>query len=151
MRGGQSVDTIMGFTPLDGLMMGTRRGAIDPGILLYLQRERGMSTDEPRANFSTTSPAYWDLGYFRRHAFASVEQRSTSQAEAIELFTFEVAKAVCGMAFTLGGIDCLVFTGGIGEHAAKVRAMICTRLRWLGSNSIPKQTTKVSTLSASIS
>jgi acetate kinase len=59
-------------------------------------------------------------------------------AEAIELFTFEVAKTVCGMAFTLGGIECLVFTGGIGEHAAKVRAMICTRLHWLGLELDPK-------------
>ncbi len=53
-------------------------------------------------------------------------------AEAVELFGFEVAKAICGMALTLEGIDCLVFTGGIGEHAAKVRAGICKRLRWLG-------------------
>ena len=59
-------------------------------------------------------------------------------AEAIDLFAFEAAKAVCAMALTLEGLDCLVFTGGIGEHAAKVRALICNRLRWLGLEVDPK-------------
>jgi acetate kinase len=58
--------------------------------------------------------------------------------EAIDLFTFEVAKAACAMALTLEGLDCLVFTGGIGEHAAKVRALVCNRLRWLGLELDPK-------------
>jgi acetate kinase len=137
MRGGQSVDTTMGFTPLDGLMMGTRCGAIDPGILLYLQRERGMSTDELEQLLYHKSGLLGISGISgdMRSLLSSSDPRA---AEAIELFTFEVAKAVCGMAFTLGGIDCLVFTGGIGEHAAKVRAMICTRLHWLGLELDPK-------------
>jgi acetate kinase len=137
MRGGQSVDTTMGFTPLDGLMMSTRCGAIDPGILLYLQRERDVSTDNLEQLLYHKSGLLGISGISgdMRLLLLSSDPRA---AEAIELFTFEVAKAVCGMAFTLGGIDCLVFTGGIGEHAAKVRAMICTRLHWLGLELDPK-------------
>jgi acetate kinase len=127
----------MGFTPLDGLMMGTRCGAIDPGILLYLQRERDMSTDDLEQLLYHKSGLLGISGISgdMRALLLSSDPRA---AEAIELFTFEVAKAVCGMACTLGGIECLVFAGGIGEHAAKVRAMICTRLDWLGLELDPK-------------
>jgi acetate kinase len=128
---GRSVDTTMGFTPLDGVMMGTRCGTIDPGILLYLQRERGLSVQEleqilyHRSGLLGVSGISSDM----RTLLSSSDPRA---AEAIDLFTFEVAKAVCAMALTLQGLDCLVFTGGIGEHAAKVRALSCARLRWLG-------------------
>ena len=137
MRGGQSVDTTMGFTPLDGLMMGTRCGAIDPGILLYLQRERGISTDDLEQLLYHKSGLLGISGISgdMRSLLSSSDPHAV---EAIELFTFQVAKAICSMACTLGGIECLVFTGGIGEHAAKVRAMICTRLHWLGLELDPK-------------
>lgn len=118
MRGGQSVDTTMGFTPLDGLMMGTRCGAIDPGILLYLQLERDISTDDLQQLLYDKSGLLGISGISgdMRALLLSSDPRA---AEAIELFPFEVAKAVCGMACTLGGIECLVFAGGIGEHAAQ--------------------------------
>jgi acetate kinase len=131
MRNGRSLDTTMGFTPLDGLMMGTRCGTIDPGILLYLQSERGMSAEDleqllyHKSGLSGVSGISSDM----RTLLSSSDPRA---AEAVELFTFEIAKAICAMALTLEGLDCLVFTGGIGEHAAKVRAMVCNRLRWLG-------------------
>jgi acetate kinase len=137
MRHGRSVDTTMGFTPLDGVMMGTRCGTIDPGILLYLQRERGMSAEDieqllyHKSGLLGVSGVSGDM----RRLLSSGDPRA---AEAIDLFTFEVAKAVCGMALTLEGLDGLVFTGGIGEHAAKVRTLVCNRLRWLGLELDPK-------------
>jgi acetate kinase len=126
-----SVDTTMGFTPLDGAMMGTRCGTIDPGILIYPQRERGLSVQVleqmlyHRSGLLGVSGISSDM----RRLLSSSDPRA---AEAIDLFAFEVAKAVCAMALTLQGLECLVFTGGIGEHAAKVRALVCDRLRWLG-------------------
>jgi acetate kinase len=131
MRDGRSVDTTMGFTPLDGVMMGTRCGTIDPGILLYLQRERGLSVQELEQILYHKSGLLGVSGISSdmRMLLSSSDPRA---AEAIDLFTFEVAKAVCAMALTLQGLDSLVFTGGIGEHAAKVRALSCSRLRWLG-------------------
>jgi acetate kinase len=131
MRGGRSLDTTMGFTPLDGLMMGTRCGTIDPGILLYLLRERGVSPNE------LEQMLYHECGLLgvsgissdMRKLMASSDPRA---AEAIDLFTFEAAKAICAMAQTLEGLDCLVFTGGIGANAARIRVRICQRLRWLG-------------------
>jgi acetate kinase len=131
MRHGRSVDTTMGFTPLDGVMMGTRCGTIDPGILLYLQRERGMSAENLEQLLYHQSGLLGVSGISSdmRTLLTGSDPRA---AEAIDLFTFEAAKAVCAMALTLEGLDCLVFTGGIGEHAAKVRAMVCVRLNWLG-------------------
>lgn len=137
MCNGRSVDTTMGFTPLDGVMMSTRCGTIDPGILLYLQRERGLSVQE------LEQILYHKFGLLgvsgnssdMRMLLSSSDPRA---GQAVDLFTFEVAKAVCAMALTLEGLDCLVFTGGIGEHAAKVRAMVCNRLRWLGVELDPK-------------
>jgi acetate kinase len=137
MRDGRSVDTTMGFTPLDGVMMGSRCGTIDPGILLYLQRERGMSAEEleqllyHKSGLLGVSGTSSDM----RTLLSSSDPRA---AEAIDLFAFEAAKAVCAMALTLEGLDCLVFTGGIGEHAAKVRTQICNRLRWLDLELDPK-------------
>lgn len=131
MRGGKSLDTSMGFTALDGLMMATRPGAIDPGIILYLQQVRGMS-----------AKAVEDLLYHRsgllgvsgqsgdvRDLLASEHPHA---AEALDLFTFRIAREIAAMANTLQGLDVLVFTGGIGEHAWQVRAAVCERLQWLG-------------------
>jgi acetate kinase len=131
MRHGRSHDTTMGFTPLDGVMMGTRCGTIDPGILLYLQRERGMSAEdlERLLYYKSGLLGVSGISSDMRTLLSSSDPRA---AEAVDLFTFEVAKAICAMALTLEGLDCLVFTGGIGEHAAKVRAMVCNKLRWLG-------------------
>jgi acetate kinase len=131
IRDGLSVDTTMGFTPLDGVMMGTRCGTIDPGILLYLQRERGLSVQE------LEQMLYHESGLLGVSGISSdmrklLSSSNSRAAEAVDLFAFEVAKAVCAMALSLQGLDCLVFTGGIGEHAAKVRTLSCDRLRWLG-------------------
>ena len=130
MRNGRSVDTTMGFTPLDGLMMGTRGGAIDPGVLLYLQKQ-GMSLNDLEHMLYQESGLLGVSGLSAdmRVLLASDDSRA---AEAIELFTFRVAREVAAMANTLGGLECLVFTGGIGEHSAATRQQICERLQWLG-------------------
>jgi acetate kinase len=130
MRNGRSVDTTMGLTPLDGLMMGTRSGAIDPGVLLYLQQQ-GMSLNDVQHMLYQESGLLGISGLSAdmRILLASNDPRAV---EAIELFTFRVAREVAAMANTLGGLDCLVFTGGIGEHSSEIRCQVCKWLRWLG-------------------
>ena len=130
MRNGRSLDTTMGLTPLDGLMMGTRGGAIDPGVLLYLQQQ-GMSLNDLQHMLYQDSGLLGVSGLSAdiRVLLASGDPRA---AEAIELFTFRVAREVAAMANTMGGLDCLVFTGGIGENSAEIRQQICERLQWLG-------------------
>jgi len=131
LRNRCSVATTMGFTALDGLMMGTRSGTVDPGVLFYLMRERGMS-----------APEVEDLLY-RRSGLLGVSGVSSDMREllasplpgarlAIELFVYRAARELGSLAAALEGLDVLVFTAGIGEHAATVRAMICARLKWLG-------------------
>jgi acetate kinase len=131
MRDGRSVDTTMGLTPLDGLMMGTRCGAIDAGVLLYLQQEQGLSASEIEHMLYQESGL---LGVSGVSADMRVLLSSDhpSATEAIDLFTFRVAREVAAMATTLGGLECLVFTGGIGEHSQEIRQQICDRLQWLG-------------------
>jgi acetate kinase len=131
MRNGRSVDTTMGLTPLDGLMMGTRCGVIDPGVLLYLQQQRGMSADEIR------DMLYKDSGLLGVSGISAdmrvlLASEEPAAADAIDLFTFRVAREVAAMANTLGGLECLVFAGGIGEHSREIRQQVCDRLRWLG-------------------
>jgi acetate kinase len=130
IRNGISLDTTMGLTPLDGLMMGTRSGDIDPGVLLYLQQQ-GMSLNELEQLLYEESGLLGVSGLSSdmRVLLASDDPRA---ADAIELFTFRAAREVAAMASTLGGLECLVFTGGIGEHSAEARKRICERLQWLG-------------------
>ncbi|MEX6505087.1 acetate/propionate family kinase [Jiella sp. M17.18] len=131
MRNGRSVDTTMGFSALEGLVMGTRPGAIDPGVLLYLQRVHGMDAAAledmlyHRSGLLGVSEISGDV---RRLA----ESDDPRAAEALELFAFRAAREVAAMAHSLEGLDGLVFTGGIGEHSPQIRAAICARLAWLG-------------------
>jgi acetate kinase len=131
MRDGRSVDTTMGLTPLDGLMMGTRCGAVDPGVLLYLQQEQRMSVDDIQHMLYQESGLLGVSG-LSADMRALLASDAPGAAEAIDLFTFRVAREVAAMANTLGGLECLVFTGGIGEHSNEIRQQICNRLRWLG-------------------
>ena len=131
MRGRRSVATTMGFTALEGLMMGTRSGALDPGVIFYLMRERSMSAAEVedmlyhRSGLLGVSGVSADMG----ELLASSDPRAR---EAIELFAYRAARELGSLAAALGGLDALVFTAGIGERAAPVRAMICGHARWLG-------------------
>jgi acetate kinase len=131
LRDGRSVDTTMGLTPLDGLVMGTRCGTIDPGVLLYLQQHEKLSVEEVQHLLYHESGLLGVSGISTdmRTLLAS---RETAAREAIDLFTFRVAQEVAVMANTLQGLDCLVFTGGIGEHSKEIRSEIGERLAWLG-------------------
>jgi acetate kinase len=131
LRDGRSVDTTMGLTPLDGLVMGTRCGTIDPGVLLYLQQHEKLSVEEVQHLLYHESGLLGVSGISAdmRTLLASGEAEAR---EAVELFTFRAAQDVAVMATTLGGLDCLVFTGGIGEHSNEIRSAIGERLAWLG-------------------
>ncbi len=131
LRQRQSVETSMSFTPLDGLPMASRCGALDPGVLLYLLREEGMGLEQlddllhHRAGLLGVSGISGDVRTL-------LESDHPHAAEALDLFAYRVSQAIAGHAVALEGIDALVFTAGIGEHAAPVRAAICRHLAWLG-------------------
>jgi acetate kinase len=131
MQDGASVDTTMGFSVLDGLVMSTRPGSIDPGILLYLLQEEGLS---PKALEDLLYHQSGLLGVSgltgdMRELLASDKPPAK---DAVELFAFRIAREVAALANSLDGLELLVFTGGIGEHSAPIRAMVSSRLRWLG-------------------
>jgi acetate kinase len=127
----RSAGTTMGFTPLDGLMMGTRCGSIDPGVLLYLLQQGNMPVARladllaNRSGLLGVSGISDDIQVLE----ASDDPRAR---EALEMFEARAAMAIAGQCATLQGLDAIVFTGGIGEHAVGVRARIAERLRWLG-------------------
>jgi acetate kinase len=131
MRDGKSVATTMGFTAVEGLPMGTRSGAIDPGVILYLLTERGMSVDD------VSDVLYHRSGLFGVSGISNDMRRllkddSPHAAEAIDLFVYRIGRELGSLAAALGGLDVLVFTAGIGEHAAPVRARVCEHAGWLG-------------------
>jgi acetate kinase len=131
LSSGRSVATTMAFTALEGLPMGTRCGAIDPGVLLYLLDQENMPVGE------LSDLLYKRSGLLGISGFSSdmrdlLANPSAEAAEAVEYFCYRVARAIGSLAAALGGLDALVFTGGIGEHAAPVRARICELSQWLG-------------------
>jgi len=131
MAGRRSVATTMGFTALDGLPMGTRSGAIDPGLLLYLMEQEGMSAHDVAALLYDKSGLLGVSGISDDMAdlLASAEPAAK---EAVDLFIYRIAREAGSLAAAMGGLDALVFTAGIGEHAAPVRKGVCETLSWLG-------------------
>jgi len=133
VRDGQPLDTTMGFTPSGGLMMGTRPGDLDPGVLVYLARQRGGDPAalerliDHEAGLRGVSGSSGDM----RDLLAR-RDRDPAAALAVELFCYQLRKHLGAFAAVLGGLDTLVFTGGIGEHAAPVRARACEGLEHLG-------------------
>ena len=125
VRAGRSVDTTMGFTPLDGVPMATRAGSVDPGAHLYLLREGLLSVDALEHELEH------EAGLAGLSGGGSGDIREAS-ALAVDVFVHRVAAAVAAMAAACGGLDALAFTGGIGEHADEVRARIVERVRFLG-------------------
>jgi acetate kinase len=126
----KSVATTMGFTPLDGLMMGTRCGSIDPGVLLYLMNQHGCDARE-------IEDLLWhESGLLGFSEISSdmrtlLESRDPRAAEAIDLFVYRIRRELGSLTAALGGLDALVFTGGIGENAAAIRARVCRDAGWL--------------------
>jgi acetate kinase len=133
VRGGKSIDTTMGFTPAAGLPMSTRSGDLDPGIVAYLAKTEHMSVEQFHEMVNTrsgllgvseTSPDMRDL--------LAREKDDPRAAEAIALFCYQAKKWLGAFAAALGGVDTLVFAGGIGENSPEVRARICAGLEFLG-------------------
>jgi len=130
--GGKSVDTTMGLTPLEGLMMGTRSGDVDPSIVLRLAREVGV--DEAEKVLSSKSGLLGIAGVSdMRDLVAAADGGSADATLAIAMFARRARKTVGALACAMGGMDAVVFTGGIGENSARVRAEICDGLRVVGA------------------
>jgi acetate kinase len=130
---GRCIDTTMGFSPAGGLVMGTRCGDLDPGVILYLSRERRMSLDEldalvnQQSGLLGVSGSSGDMG-----DLLDAEERDPHAAEAVALFCYRAKQYIGACAAALGGLDILIFTAGIGEHAAPVRERITAGLGFLG-------------------
>ena len=140
VRDGLPVDTTMGFTPTGGFMMGTRCGDLDPGVLVHLLAHEGYDVEalerlvDHEAGLLGVSGISADM-----KTLLAVRAREPAAAEAVELFCLQLRKNVGALAAVLGGIDTLVFTGGIGEHAAPVRREACAGLEHLGIRLDPER------------
>jgi len=133
-RRGTAVATTMGFTPMDGLMMGTRSGSVDPGILTYVQKQRGVTAvalEEVLNHGSGLKGVSGVSSDYREVENAAVTGNGRARL-ALEMYAGRVREAVGALAVTLGRIDALVFTAGVGEHSATLRAAVCEGLQCLG-------------------
>ena len=141
VRDGRPVATTMGFTPMEGLMMGSRSGSVDPGVLVYLLRERGMSIDEIDAALNEESGLLGVSGISRD--FRDVEHAAGDGSErarlALDLYVDRVKAAIGSLAVTLGSVDALAFTGGVGENSVSLRERACQGLECLGIRLSPEK------------
>jgi acetate kinase len=131
---GHSVQTTMGFTPLEGLMMGTRSGSVDPGALLYVLRQKGLTPEQLEHSLQEESGLKGISGLsgdVRVLLEAAANGHKRAQL-ALEMYTARIREAIGAMTAVLGGLDALVFTAGVGEHAAPIRQQVCAPLRSLG-------------------
>ncbi len=141
IRGGESIDTTMGFTPLEGLMMGTRSGSIDPGILTYLARAKSMTGEDldwmlnRRSGLLGISGISSDM----REIESAVSRGNERAKLAFDMFVYCLQKGIAEMAAVLGGIDVLIFTAGIGENSWQVRAAACANLEFMGLKIDPEK------------
>ncbi len=134
IHGGRCVDTTMGFTPLDGLMMGTRSGALDPGILTFLMRQRHLGAQQldHMLNQESGLLGISGLSSDMREILAAIQRGHERAKLAFDIFVHRLQTAIGGLVAVLGGIDCLVFTAGVGENSSDVRAAACSTLGFLG-------------------
>lgn len=131
MIGGRSIASTMGFTALDGLPMGTRTGQIDPGVIFYMVQQEGKSIDEVRQLFYSKSGLLGLSGL--SNDMRTLEAADTVEAkEAIDYFVFRIRRELGGLAAALGGLDALVFCGGIGENSRLIRERVCEGMGWIG-------------------
>ena len=131
IKDGRSVGSTMGFSPLDGLPMGTRSGQIDPGVLLYLLEQKGMEAAEVSDLLYRKSGLLGLSGL--SNDMRTLEKAGTPEAgNAIAYFTYRIRREMGSLSAALGGLDALVFTGGIGENSALVRQQACEEMGWLG-------------------
>ncbi|MBE3558461.1 MAG: acetate kinase [Ktedonobacteraceae bacterium] len=141
IKDGHSIDTTMGFTPLDGLMMGSRSGSIDPSILIYLQRTKGYSADQldeilnKESGLKGISGVSSDL----RQVLQAIENGNERARLALDIYIYRLRYFIGAMIASLGGIDVLTFTGGVGENAAQVRARTCEAFGFLNLKLDPQK------------
>ena len=139
VRGGISVDTSMGFTPLEGLMMGTRSGTIDPGVLLYLLRHKGLEVNalDKALNYESGLLGVSGVSSDMRRVLSALPANPDARL-AVDVYIHRIRQTVGAMTATLGGIDALVFTAGVGEHAPEIRRRVCENLNFLGLELDPR-------------
>src|SRR5206468_1473131 len=131
MREGRSVATTMSFTAVDGLPMGTRVGALDPGVILYLLQHEQMNVK------AIEQLIYEQSGLLGVSGLSSdmrtlLASDAPAARKAVDLFVYRIGRELGSLAAALGGLDALVFTAGIGEHSAEIRARVCRDAAWLG-------------------
>jgi acetate kinase len=133
VRAGKSVDTTMGFTPLDGLMMGTRSGSIDPGILVYLIRHCGYTAEQLDGILNKESGLLGISGLSgdMREILKAMDSSDQRARLAFDVYAHRLMREIGGMLAVLGGVDALIFTGGVGENCAPLRQIVCERLAFL--------------------
>jgi acetate kinase len=134
VRGGKSVDTTMGFTPLEGLMMGTRSGSIDPGILVYLIRHRGATAADLDKILNQKSGLLGVSGISgdMREIEAAIDQGNSQAQLAFDVYIHRLIRELGAMLAVLGGADAIIFTGGVGENSVRLRGRVCAHLGFLG-------------------
>jgi len=131
LKASRSIETTMGFTALDGLLMSTRCGSIDPGAILFLAETERMTTAQLSELLYTKSGLLGVSG-LSGDLRVLLESKNPHAHDAIELFVYRIVKEIGALTAVLGGLDGLVFTAGIGEHAFQIRQMVCDQLKWLG-------------------
>lgn len=131
MRNGRSFATTMGFTAVDGLPMGTRCGAIDPGVLVYLMERYGMDASALE-NLMYNESGLLGVSQISSDMRTLLESQDLYAKEAVDLFVYRISREIGSLAAALGGLDGIVFTAGIGENAAVIRARVCRDVAWLG-------------------
>ena len=134
VEGGRSVDTTMGFTPLEGLVMATRSGSIDPGLLLWVQRHGEIGAEEMERALDRESGLLGLSGHSgdMREVIAAADGGDERSRLAFDVYIHRLAAAIASMAAAMGGVDALVFTGGVGENSARVRSAAATAVAFLG-------------------
>ena len=132
--GGKSIDTSMGLTPLGGVMMGTRCGDLDPGVIFYLLRETGIEAEELNRILNNRSGLLGISGVSNdiREILSRAEKGDVRCRLAIDMFTYRIKKWIGAYAAALGGFDALIFTAGIGENSPHIRSMVCEGLDFMG-------------------
>ena len=136
VQNGVSVDTSMGFTPLEGLLMGTRSGDLDPSLILYIMGKEGLSLNEAGTLLNKHSGLIGISGESSdmREILASVKDEQKRSIYAFQIFCYRIKKYIGAYTAAMGGLDALVFTGGIGENAVEVREEVCKNMEYLGIN-----------------
>ena len=159
VKNGKSVDTSMGLTPLEGLIMGTRSGDLDPGVIEYIAKKEHMTLEEVLKVLNKESGVLGLSGVSSdfRDLTEAMEQGNEQAAVAVEAFCYRVAKHIGAYTAALNGVDAIVFTAGIGENAAHIRSMICEYLGFLGitideeKNAVRGKETEISTPDSKVS